>query len=87
MQQIDSNLSLGAGYVKVGDRAGDSAGSGFTLPGYERIDLGVFYKLNKVDLALNIKNVNNARIFDTAEGYFVQRQAPRNLTFTAGMKF
>jgi iron complex outermembrane receptor protein len=87
VQQVNSNLSFGAGFVKVGDRAGDSAGSGFMLPGYERIDLGVFYKLDKVDLALNVKNLNNARIFDTAEGYFVQRQAPRNITLTAGMKF
>lgn len=87
VQQINSNLSLGAGFVKVSDRAGDSVGSGFVLPGYERIDLGVFYKLDKVDLALNIKNVNNARIFDTVDGWFVQRQAPRNITFTAGMKF
>jgi iron complex outermembrane recepter protein len=87
MQQVNSNLTLGAGFVKVGDRSGDSAGSGFMLPGYERIDLGVFYKLNKVDLALNVKNVNNARIFDTVDGWFVQRQAPRNVTLTAGMKF
>ena len=87
VQQFNSKLSFGAGFVKVGDRAADNAGSGFMLPGYERIDLGVFYKLDKVDLALNVKNVNNARIFDTVDGYFVQRQAPRNITLTAGMKF
>jgi iron complex outermembrane receptor protein len=87
VQQVNSNLSLGAGYVKVGKRTADNVGSGFMLPGYERIDLGVFYKLDKVDLALNLKNVNNARIFDTVDGWFVQRQAPRNVTLTAGMKF
>jgi iron complex outermembrane receptor protein len=87
VQQVNSNLSLGAGYVKVGKRTADNVGSGFMLPDYQRIDLGVFYKLKKVDLALNVKNVNNARIFDTVEGWFVQRQAPRNVTLTAGMKF
>ena len=87
VQQVNNNLSLGAGFVKVGKRTGDNYGSGYTLPGYERIDLGVFYKLNKVDLALNVKNLNNARIFDTVDGWFVQRQAPRNVTLTAGMKF
>jgi iron complex outermembrane receptor protein len=87
VQQLNSTLSLGAGFVKVGDRTFDNSGSGQMLPGYQRIDLGVFYKLDKVDLALNVKNANNARIFDTVEGYWVQRQAPRNITLTAGMKF
>ena len=87
MQQLNSDLAIGAGFVRVGDRSGDSAGSGFMLPGYERVDLGLFYKLAKVDLALNVKNLNNARIFDTVDGWFVQRQAPRNVTITAAMKF
>ncbi len=71
----------------VGTRTGDAAGSGFTLPAYTRVDVGVFYRVQRIDLALNVKNVNDARVFDTAEGFFVQRQAPRNLTLTAGVTF
>ncbi len=84
---LRGKLSVGAGVVHVGERTADSVGSSFRLPAYTRADLALFYKVDKLDLALNIKNVNDADIFDTAEGYFVQRQAPRNVTLTVGVKF
>lgn len=84
---LPGQLSAGAGVVRVGERTADNVGSGFVLPAYTRIDLGLFYKIDRFDFAINLKNANNARIFDTADGYFVQRQAPRNVTLTAGLKF
>lgn len=80
-------LSLGAGVVHVSDRPADSSNSGFTLPAYTRVDLGLFYKLAPWDLALNLKNVTDAKVFDTAEGYFVQRQTPRALSLNATYRF
>lgn len=80
-------LSVGAGVVSVAARTGDAAGSAFRLPAYTRLDLGLFYRVHRIDLAMNLKNANDARVFDTAEGYFVQRQAPRNIAVTAGVRF
>ena len=85
--QIPGMLSIGAGVVVVSARTADAAASGFLLPAYTRIDAGAFYRVRQFDVALNLKNLSDARVFDTAEGYFVQRQAPRNLTLTAGVRF
>ena len=84
---LPGRLSIGAGVVSASARTGDASASGFMLPAYTRIDLGLFYRVQRIDLAFNLKNANDARIFDTAEGYFVQRQAPRNVMFTAGVNF
>jgi len=84
---LPGKLTAGAGVVSVGARTGDENASGFMLPAYTRVDVGVFYRIERLDLALNVKNANDARIFDTAEGYFVQRQAPRNVSLSAGVRF
>ena len=80
-------LSVGAGLVHVSERPADNNASGFKLPAYTRIDLGLFYKLPQWDLALNVKNLNDAKVFDTAEGYFVQRQMPRAVSLSATYHF
>jgi len=80
-------LSVGAGLVHVSERPADNNASGFKLPAYTRIDLGLFYKLPQWDLALNVKNLNDDKVFDTAEGYFVQRQMPRAVSLSATYHF
>ena len=80
-------LSVGLGVASVSDRPADSKNSGFKLPSYTKLDAGVFYTHQKTRYALNIKNLNDAKVFDTAEGYFVQRQPPRSVVFTVGMDF
>lgn len=85
--KIAGNLAVGAGVVVVGDRAADNDGSGFELPGYTRFDAALFYTIGKVDLALNLRNLNDTAIFDTVDGFFVQRQAPRNVTATVRLNF
>lgn len=84
--ELPGALSMGLGVVNVGDRFADSANS-ITLPGYTRYDAGLYYKINKVNYALNLKNIGNAKIYDSVEGYFIQRQAPRSMMLTAGMQF
>lgn len=84
---LPGQLSFGAGVVSVSDRAADNAGSGFDLPGYTRLDLAAFYTLENIDFALNVRNVNDAEVFDTVDGFFVQRQAPRNVMLTARVHF
>ena len=79
--------SVGAGLVHVSDRPADNNNSGFTLPAYTRMDLGLFYKLPQWDLALNVKNISDAKVFDTADGYFVQRQTPRSVLLSARFNF
>lgn len=73
-----SSFAVGGGIVTVGDRPADNNGSGFTLPSYTRFDVGAFYRRGRLDVSLHAKNVNDASIFDTVDGFFVQRQAPRN---------
>lgn len=84
---IPGQLALGAGVAAVGRRAADNDRSGFELPGYTRLDAAVFYSIKGIDFAVNIRNLNNAAIFDTVDGYFVQRQAPRNITASARLSF
>ncbi len=84
---LPGKLSAGLGVVRVDKRPADQAGSGFKLPSYTRYDAGLFYKLNKFDFALNLKNIGDANIFDTVDGYFVQRQPSRSVTLTAGLEF
>jgi iron complex outermembrane receptor protein len=84
---LPGELSIGLGLSNVSDRPADSKNSGFKLPSYTKLDAGVFYKHQKVRYALNIKNLNDAKVFDTAEGYFVQRQMPRSFVATVSLDF
>lgn len=83
--KLPGNLAIGAGVVAVSDRPADNQNSGFTLPGYAKVDAAIFYSIKGVDLAINLRNLNDAANFDTVDGFFVQRQAPRSVT--ASVKF
>lgn len=85
--KLPGNLAIGAGVVAVSDRPADNQNSGFTLPGYAKVDAAIFYSIKGVDLAINLRNLNDAAVFDTVDGYFVQRQAPRAVTASVRFGF
>lgn len=80
-------LSIGAGVVYVGEREATEPNGDFKLPGYTRIDSGLFYKVRNVNVALQVQNLNNRKYLDTIEGSGVQIQAPRSVTLTVGVRF
>jgi len=81
-------LSVGLGVARVSDRlAADSNNSGLKLPSYTKFDAGVFYKHQKTRFALNIKNLNDAKVFGTAMGAWVTREAPRSVLASVEMDF
>lgn len=80
--------SVGLGVVYVGDRVANTPNTnGLVLPSYTTIDAGLFYKVDRINLALNVKNITNATVLNTAQGAFVVRQPGTSYLFTAGMNF
>lgn len=84
---LPGKLSVGVGAVHVGTRKASLSSSALDMPSYTRYDAGVFYRSGAVRYALNLQNLNNAKIFDSAEGAYLQRQAPLSVSFTAGITF
>jgi iron complex outermembrane recepter protein len=58
-------LGVGLGLFYVGDRAGDNANT-FELPSYLTTDLALFYRRDRLRVALNIKNLFDITYFDGA---------------------
>lgn len=85
--KMPGNLAVGLGVAALGDRPADNQNSGFNLPGYARVDAAIFYSIKGIDLAINLRNLNDAAIFDTVDGFFVQRQAPRSVTASVRFGF
>jgi iron complex outermembrane receptor protein len=83
---IPGKLSGGLGFVQVGERQG-SISNGLMLPSYTSYDAGVFYKIDRVNLALNVKNFTNAKVFNSLEGSALWRQPGTTYLLTAGMQF
>ena len=85
---IPGKVSLGAGAVYVGQRAAAVPNlSYFTLPEYTSIDAGIFYKIDRVNLALNVKNITGATILNSIQGTGVNRYAGTTYLATAGINF
>ena len=85
---IPGKLSFGLGAVYVGQRAGATPNTnGYYLPEYTSFDAGIFYKIDKVNLALNVKNLTNATILNSAQGALTYRSPGTNYLFTAGINF
>jgi outer membrane receptor protein involved in Fe transport len=85
---IPGRVSIGAGAVYVGQRAAAVPNlSYFTLPEYTSIDAGIFYKIDRVNLALNIKNITGATILNSIQGTGVNRYAGTTYLATAGINF
>jgi len=93
VQELSLNLpgvaSFGAGVVQVSSRPSVLPNTGYmTLPGYASVNLGAFYKVDNLDFALNLKNINNAVILNPYGGAtFVMRQPGPTYLLTAGIKF
>jgi iron complex outermembrane recepter protein len=81
-------LSIGAGAIYVGDRAGDAT-NGFTLPDYWRFDVGLYYRWKNWNFKLTCENAGDERYFLASQGFadIIQPGAPRLFTFGAEVKF
>ncbi|WP_164928493.1 TonB-dependent siderophore receptor [Gloeobacter violaceus] len=56
---------IGAGVFSVGERFGDLANS-FSVPGYTRFDVALYYRRGGLNAALNFKNLFNAQYIESA---------------------
>lgn len=80
--------SVGLGVVYVGDRVANTPNTnGLILPSYTTIDAGLFYKIDRINLALNVKNITNSTVLNSSQGAFVVRQPGTSYLLTAGMNF
>lgn len=85
---IPGKPSIGLGVVYVGDRMATTPNTnGLILPSYTTVDAGIFYKIDRVDLALNVKNITNSTVLGTSQGAFVVRQPGTSYLVTAGITF
>jgi iron complex outermembrane receptor protein len=85
---IPGKLSFGLGAVYVGQRAGATPNPyQYYLPEYTTVDAGVFYKIDKVNLALNVKNLTNATVLNSSGGTMTYRSPGTNYLLTAGINF
>jgi len=85
---IPGKLSFGLGAVYVGQRAGATPNTNdYYLPEYTSIDAGIFYAIDKVNLALNVKNLTNATILNSSQGALTYRSPGTNFLLTAGIHF
>jgi iron complex outermembrane receptor protein len=85
---IPGKLSAGLGFVQVGQRqALISKTDSLMMPAYTTYDAGIFYKIERVDLALNIKNFTNAKVYNSVDSYAIWRQPGTTYLLTAGMQF
>lgn len=84
---IPGKLSTGFGIVHVGDREATLPNYGLKLPEYTRYDLGVFYKLKNMRVALNLRNLTDEKYYETLENFAVQAQPPLNWALSVGYDF
>lgn len=85
---IPGKPSIGLGVVYVGDRVATTPNvNGLILPAYTTVDMGLFYKIDRVDLALNIKNLTNSTVINSVQGMYVARQPGTSYLATAGITF
>ena len=85
---IPGRVSVGLGVIRVGQREASQPNlSYFKLPSYTRYDAGVFYKVAKYSVDLNLRNISNEKILNSLEGVATQIQAPFNWTLNVGVDF
>ena len=85
---LPGKLSAGLGFVQVGQRqALISNTNSLMMPAYTTYDAGIFYKIDRVNLALNVKNFTNAKVYNSVDSYAIWRQPGTTYLLTAGMQF
>jgi iron complex outermembrane receptor protein len=87
IKNLLGKLSLGAGLVYVGEREGTQPNSDFKLAAYTRYDAGVFYKVDRYNVALNLQNLSNEKYLETVEGSLSQIAPPFAALLTLGVDF
>ncbi|ACL58066.1 TonB-dependent siderophore receptor [Methylobacterium nodulans] len=81
-------LGVGAGLRGVGARAGDAAGTGFTLPAYVAADALAYYRYENVRFGLNVENVFDTTYYESSLNVFrVYPGSPRRVTGTLTVRF
>lgn len=85
---FSGKTSFGLGVVYVGDRTATVPNiNGLIIPAYTTVDAGLFYKVDRINLALNVKNLTNSTVLSSSQGAFVLRQPGINYLVTAGINF
>jgi iron complex outermembrane receptor protein len=85
---VPGKVSAGVGVVYVGDRNATTPNTaGLVLPSYTSVDAGLFYKIDRLNLALNVKNLTNATVLNASQNVFVSRQPGISYLATAGINF
>ena len=83
---MNGQASFGLGVVYVGDRVANTPNTnGLIIPSYTTVDAGLFYKIDRINLALNVKNLTNSTVLSSAQGAFVLRQPGISYLATAGI--
>ncbi|NDJ17069.1 TonB-dependent siderophore receptor [Myxacorys almedinensis A] len=81
-------LGFGLGLSYVGDRPGDLSNS-FTLGDYLRTDAALYYRRNRLNMAINVRNLFNTDYFRASDGgsLFLFRGEPLTITGSIGLEF
>jgi iron complex outermembrane receptor protein len=86
--EVPGKVSAGLGVVYAGSsNATIPNTAGLVMPSYTTVDAGIFYKIDKVNLALNVKNLTNATVLNSVQGAYVARQHGTSYLATAGINF
>lgn len=80
-------LGVGVGIIYVGDRFGD-LNDDFVLPGYTRVDAGIFYKRGFFNAAAYLENLGNARYYSGSfDANTITPGTPFNFRIMMGVTF
>jgi len=80
--------SANLGFIHVGERFGDNANT-FELPTYERVDLGLAYRMGAVDVGVTVENLLDERYVagSTLNAHQLAQGAPRVVQVRGGYAF
>ena len=79
-------LGFGLGLFYFGEREGDLKNS-FSVPSYLRPDAAVYYRIGRLSIALNLKNLSNVRYFTPRTINLVYPEDPFTVEGTVSWKF
>jgi iron complex outermembrane receptor protein len=83
-------LGLGLGIIYTGKRWGGSPSttSYYAIPGFTRVDMAVYYRIARCDLALNVQNILDRQYIANANtAVNIYPGDPRKLTLSATIHF
>ncbi len=81
-------FGIGGGVRGVGARAGDAAGSGFTLPAYIAVDALAYYTFENIRFGLNVENLFDTEYYESSLNVFrVYPGSPRRFTGSLTVRF